>query len=385
MRLTHFWLLILLASACKQHKTDSSPNPTTYSMDTVFIDAKGEILDVDYSLFYSAIVPDQPFLYNFNHFDNHLEKIHLDKRELVSKVPFQKEGPNGTGTSLTSFQFFGHDRLLISDDLSKAKVFDLKGKVLKNINLRDHSWKGEVLSDTEKCRQKLFVDHGTIKLLTLVREEGLKAANTAELALFDLKNDSIVRFDIDPEGKIKKYSLISEDNSYLRPQIFLSIENNTPILSHQFTNEIYWYDSISKKITEVDYSGQLTPNEVSTELGNMFESTEQLFEVFEKMNEQIRFGPLVYDQKNEQYYRFSFQSEFKSKSERESLTPEIKSVNAYLTIFDNEFNVINESLIPEFNRPITHYFARDGKLWILNKENDEMAFVRIEFNYPSGS
>ncbi|GGF49376.1 DUF4221 family protein [Echinicola rosea] len=378
MNKIYFWLLLFLIGACQQKENDAIQfDAITYSMDTVSIDAKGEILDVDRNLNNSGITTDEQFLYNFNHFDNHLEKVNLNKLELVSKTPFQKEGPEGTGNSMSSFQFIKDGQLLISDGFFKQKVFDLNGKVVQTINLTAHNWNGEVLQGAEICRQNLLIDK--TKLLSLVTEEGLNANFKAELALFDLNTKMVSRFDIDPQKKIKSYTLSSEDYTYMPPIIYFSILNNTPVLSHQFTNEIYRFDNVANQILEVDYESRLTPNEVSTDHPNKFATTEELFEVFEKMNEQIRFGPLVYDQENDRYYRFSFQTEYKTTSERESRVPEIKSIDAYLSIFDSEFNMINEALIPEIDHTISHYFAKDGTLWILDNKDDEMTFVRLSF------
>ncbi|WP_157501317.1 hypothetical protein [Echinicola vietnamensis] len=52
----------------------------------------------------------------------------------------------------------------------------------------------------------------------------------------------------------------------------------------------------------------------------------------------------------------------------------------YLTIFDQEFNLLHEMVIPEINRSIIQYFAKDGKLWILDNQQDEMTFVRLSFS-----
>lgn len=296
MKKSFFWLFPLLISACQQKDHDTQQlDALTYTMDTVTVDAKGEILDVKRSLGNSGITNDQQFLYNFNLFDHHLEKIDLNKLELVHKTPFQKEGPNGAGNNMSSFQYLKQDLLLISSGFYKLKVFDLHGKAIQHISLIDQNWKGKVIQDAELCRKNLLIDQNLTKVLTLVTEEGLNTNHKAELALFDLDKHTVSRFDIDPEEKIKHYSLSSEDYTYLPPLIYFSIQNDLPVITHQFTNEIYWYDSAANQIQEVDYESHLTPNEVSTALHNRFGTTEELFEVFEKMNEQIRFGHLVYD------------------------------------------------------------------------------------------
>lgn len=80
MKKSFFWLFPLLISACQQKDHDTQQlDALTYTMDTVTVDAKGEILDVKRSLGNSGITNDQQFLYNFNLFDHHLEKIDLNK------------------------------------------------------------------------------------------------------------------------------------------------------------------------------------------------------------------------------------------------------------------------------------------------------------------
>ncbi|MBD8487981.1 DUF4221 family protein [Echinicola sp. CAU 1574] len=375
MKTIHIWLLLVLLIACKEKDNHSHTASITYDLDTLVIDSKGEILDLKYQLDYSGM--DGNFLYNFNHFEHKLEVIDLEKGVLINKIPFQKEGPNGTGTNFTSFQLFDKNKLLISNGFYNAKIFDLNGKAIEKINLKNTSWKGQTLNDSEIIRKKIFLNQSSAKLFTIAKEEGPHSTNRADLAVFDFKNNLIKRLSIDPHNKIKTYSLISEDNSFLPPLVYLSIENALPLISHEFTNEIYWFDTTTNQIKTVDYSSKSTLDEVNSQQEHHFKNQAGLLNAYENMLTQIRFGPVVFDDKNKKYYRFSCQYEFSENPKDKSIFPEIKNIKTYLTVFQKDFQVEHELLIPELNYKISHYFVKDGKLWIFHNINDELTFIRL--------
>ena len=66
-------------------------------IDTVIIDPGDKLLDLRSQILGSDISLDKKYLYNFNYFDHSIEKINLDELRLEKKIPFEREGPNGTG------------------------------------------------------------------------------------------------------------------------------------------------------------------------------------------------------------------------------------------------------------------------------------------------
>ncbi|MBT0812886.1 hypothetical protein KIH41_16485 [Litoribacter ruber] len=50
----------------------------------------------------------------------------------------------------------------------------------------------------------------------------------------------------------------------------------------------------------------------------------------------------------------------------------------YLTVFDENFELIGETPIPELSPvSLSKYFVKDGVLWVYINVEDEMGFVRI--------
>ena len=104
---------------------------------------------------------------------------------------------------------------------------------------------------------------------------------------------------------------------------------------------------------------------------------------FSRYQQEINFLPPLWDEKNEVYYRFSYQE-----------IPTIKEngqLEIYLSVMDKEFNLIGESLISNLNmgagKAFDHrfplHFAKDGKIWIYENINDELAFVVLTINKNS--
>ncbi len=55
--------------------------------------------------------------------------------------------------------------------------------------------------------------------------------------------------------------------------------------------------------------------------------------------------------------------------------PQTKEAKIFLTVFDEDFNLISEGEIPEFNSESVKYFVKDGKLWYFTNIDDELGFV----------
>lgn len=103
-------------------------NPLTFSLDAVMIDPGDEILYLRANLGNSQLSADTRFLYNYNPTDHALEKIDLDELKFVEKIPFEREGPQGTGPFFTPFFLFGEDSILVAGSLKHVGIFNLKGE-----------------------------------------------------------------------------------------------------------------------------------------------------------------------------------------------------------------------------------------------------------------
>src|SRR5690554_7981219 len=94
MKKLNLVFISLILFSCNQKTSHMSSDDLIVTIDTVMVDAGGEILYLEDLAF--ALSPDKRYLYNFNKYDHTFEKIDLEELRLVAKLPFDKEGPHAT-------------------------------------------------------------------------------------------------------------------------------------------------------------------------------------------------------------------------------------------------------------------------------------------------
>ncbi len=106
-------------------------------------------------------------------------------------------------------------------------------------------------------------------------------------------------------------------------------------------------------------------------------SSGQLEEIVKNAGEEISYGRMVWDEEGRQFFRFSASEQF---GEEKNEYGQYIAVGAdvYLSIFDENLELVAESLVPQLNAPPEKHFVKDGKIWIFENIDDELAFVRLE-------
>jgi hypothetical protein len=49
----------------------------------------------------------------------------------------------------------------------------------------------------------------------------------------------------------------------------------------------------------------------------------------------------------------------------------------FISIFDEDLNLLTESPVTEQTAPPKKHFVKDGKIWIFENVEDELAFIRL--------
>jgi Lhr-like helicase len=151
-------------------------------------------------------------------------------------------------------------------------------------------------------------------------------------------------------------------------------------VSYEFSNEIVLHDPKESFLKFIDYNPKKTPKRVKSLNGISLTSKEQMQKEFQSYLEQVKFYPPVWDDLNKQYLRLSTTRIFHELDDDQVLIPKNKEIKVYLSVFDREFNLLNELEIPELSYTHGKYFAINGKLWIFINLDDEMGFVRISLS-----
>jgi hypothetical protein len=375
----YFSLLAFLGIlfSCQKKENGYAYKDTIYSVDTIIIDSRNRLLDLDTYIFKSDLNNEENSIFLYNKFDHSIDEVNLDDYEFVKSFPFETEGPNGTGKHVNNLNILVED-LIFFKSFGRSAVFHKSGSLEKRIE-----WENAIDSNGLKYgeipQNEVAIGTSDLKVFGLNYDQ--KNVNVF-LDVLSVQDNSVKRIDFDSEKSYQNFVFKIDDPAnytYLDPIIFLAHENDFILVSHQFSNEIYLFNSEGKQVQTVNYEPKMTPKRAKDLSGKKITSYEQIQDEYQSLLEQVRFGPPVWDREKKRYFRLSTSMVFSDSSkEEDSFLPEIKEAKVYLSIFDTDFNLISELIIPELSNQYVKYFAKDGKLWVFKNYSDELGFIVID-------
>ena len=365
-------ILIIFTLACGKKEGKSVEISFIYEVDTVLIDSKSNILYLERGLGISDYNPNEGILYNFNRFDHSIEKIDLNSLELVEKVFFEKEGPNGIPSYVGNIKIVNSESVFLADN-SKSGLFGLdEGDLINKFDWKD------AVSDKETHWGQTLIPTFDHLLFSLVKK---RPDETISLKLLNTKFGLTSDFDVDPNNNYKSFTLkISDPANFtmLDPLIFVFAENEKVFVTHEFSNEIHVYHPDADSLQSIFYQSAITPSKVVTqEKDQNLSHFNELQQSYQAYLEQAKFGVLVWDELNKRYYRLSSYMQFADTRKEGALLSDILKSNVVLSIFDEDLQLIREMLVPELVSERVKFFVKDGSLWVFKNIDDELGFVRI--------
>lgn len=345
-----------------------------FTFDTVIVDFGQEIAYLKNSLFSFDKSKDDIFFYNFNFDDHTLDKINSNKLSLLKKIPFEKEGPNGTGPFVGRINILDENHVLFHN-MFQSSLYSLEGEKLSTIYFENFSIGGNPLEGGEDLRFNRVLDNEANRLYGLIYKS---IDRSLVLGILYLENFVISRLNLKTFEKIPNYTFVQTfggGSMWIRsPEIEIEKFGKKVILSNQITSSLMWYDTELDSLFMKSYKSNLTANDKVNEYKLEHETEESFLAEYNRFQQEINFLAPFWDQKNQVFYRFSYQG-IPSESFQEE--PKAK-VN--LTVFDKDLNQLGEALIPQLTKKPAKHFAKDGKIWIYENINDEMGFVVLTIN-----
>ncbi|SIS62776.1 DUF4221 family protein [Belliella pelovolcani] len=370
---------LLISCGGNQKPENETFSKITISLDTVIVDSGEEFLYLQDRLYLSVLSKDQQFLYNYNESGNSLEKIDLDNLILNKKIKFEKEGPNGIGDYISNFSLTSEGNFMIWF-YGLNSVFDQEANLVKKLDLEEIA--SEVIRDYDAYPNMLYDFEGqkdrVVGFFITWKDY------TYFLLDFDLENKSYKRIELPEFKKLLDYRVeITNDGRSVGSYgvgIYPSKNDNKIIFANNAVNEISIYDiktdSLYIKSWDSSLLGSkknyLPPKQVESESG-------QLGDILRKSKEEISYGGLIWDKGRRQYFRLSHKENFSNEKDERGNYKGI-SAEVYLSVFDEDFELINETILPELNKIPPKHFVKDGKIWLYENIDDELGFVRLTIN-----
>lgn len=125
-----------------------------------------------------------------------------------------------------------------------------------------------------------------------------------------------------------------------------------------------------KELTHYQYKSSLTPDTKVPAYKSLVSTPEEFRQAMKVIEEQIEFGRWYWDDVNQLFLRLSYY--------RLPNQSEVNKANVYLTVFDQEFKMLGEMQLPDYNKVPGKLFVKGGMIWIHENVDEELDFVRLK-------
>ncbi|WP_144606042.1 DUF4221 family protein [Algoriphagus algorifonticola] len=381
MRRLLFAGILFVTFSCNQKDSDKETArklEITYSLDTVFVDAGDQFIHVNWSLTSSDLSKDEKYLYNFQTGAKEpgLEIINLEKLQLERIIPFYLDGPNSIRHSYFNKVYAMEDGTIYLSDNYDLYHFDLEGTKLENLNYAEHDFEGEKLPEDLRVDLNEALSEDGKTLVALYADKKLEKAPLG-MVIFDLENKTFQYKPLEFISKMEKYRTslyLPEYPDYpmgaILDSYLLQVKNDTLILSTRSKNELKFYSWKTDSLNSKTYESQFTSQEAKINFPKRVESQEEYERLAKETKKYVKYGPLMFDKKNNLYWRLS--------SEMDKMVGDSLVYKTVLTAFNKEFDQVSEVLLPKDYKIAYKTFVRDGMLYSFLNVDDEVAFVRIK-------
>jgi len=357
-------------------KTSSTRNifeNLTYSIDTVVVDSKGEIINLSNGLRYFDISADESSLIFFDRKQTIFQEIDLNDLKLKATYPYEFEGPNGIGKA-TYFQILP-DRTLFIPTFSKSGIYHLQGKLVSRLNFKPTEAEGLEETDPLTLINAILINPKSGLLYSL---PGEYISGVKDLAIINPENNKVKLIklpEMDIAGDFKVFWNTENGKAIEMEEYSLTLIDETLIITCTVGSGIYTYNTSNDRLKFVDLPHKIIPTKKSGEILNEVTEESVFWDEYRKVASQVSYHELKWDKEKERFYRFASRT-FLGEKESDPVRDEV-----YLLAYDEGFNVLGETKLDKLKTIPSSYFFKDGKLWSYVNIDDELGFAVFTFDY----
>lgn len=273
------------------------------------------------------------FIFFFNHSQNEILRFNLNSLDIDKRIKIKQEGPKSIG-KVTGFSISSLDSIYITLNSPKIALINEYGKLVNQFNFPEYSKDKPFLvieSSTSGIYAPLVVKHNKIYLCQVVFGNFNKIS-TKELSNFSVcvSIDTLKRkaefYNFGPPEHYKK--------SFRDPLYCRSYDGGNFLYSWKYDHNIYVTKDHSK-IKTYEAKSKNIENVFPEQKRNL--NMQQLKKYFIETPE---YGPLIYDEYNEVYYRFVYLGK---KLKKGDYVWKVQKDNYSIIIMDKKFQKIGET------------------------------------------
>lgn len=366
MRNLTFLLLLTLACNTPKNEKSVSSEKITYTVDTLMIDSGEELLFLQSALSHSTISNDQKTLFNLSP-KSEIEVIDLDQEILKTKIKTEKEGDLGTGQPY-SIQLDQTDNFVLYG-FNEIRFFGPNLNSMERFSLSEDALPGLESTMLAPFNPKVTIGKTLYSIYETYEREPLG------LAKINLENGNVEKIPMEFSEKIVPFTFSLYVQGRLGNIIYepiqLVLANDQLIISTAYSNEANIFDLNTKTRTLKKFHSGLTEDQAKIPPKTSAESINEIQDLLDEANKNVKFGPFIYDKTHQRFCRFSRELD---REVGDSLI--FKNV---LTLFDKNLNQLGETEITI--DPFSIKFFKEGKLWSYVNVDDELGFAVFTFDF----
>ncbi|WP_226389365.1 DUF4221 family protein [Penaeicola halotolerans] len=381
----YFYFLLtasVMFSACSEESSENQSSNFNFVWgDTLMVDTGDGFIDLSNGLDMSDVTADKRQLMHYSQNKNELSIINLDEMKLERQVQFETDGPNSFDYPFSMSVIGDGSELMLHGSIASSKL-NLDGIRLDQIytrgSLSSRSLSGDTLSASEG------IDMGASTIDPSGRfyygyffgfSENTISEQSIGIAEIDLVNKSLKKVFIPELKKLLDYEIYYFDGQFTMgytPQVYLWSDDDRVLISNACFNELIIYHREADSVEIKSYESKLSANQKDPPIQKKNNNNSYYNEYIKTSQDQIDFNKLVYDADHKVFIRFSTDTDLS----RTTVDKKVK--RNIITVFDQDLNMIQEAVIPEFTEDnISNYFIKDGKVYFSQNLDDEVAFLTI--------
>jgi len=349
-----------------KYETDNILENLTFSVDTVMVDSKGKLFELNRGPGSSSISEDGKYLFLYNLMSNQIQQINLDELTWEQDYDFEVEGPNGTSDMVLNTKTLGEDKFLITA-FNQMGIYNKEGARLKDLSISSLP----VSTDLDELNYSILLSSDQKNLFSL---PGIRYAGPRSFAKINLENFEIENFQLPEMDWIYDIKVSTSDRVVLQETLYLTEVNSQILVLSSSASSFYRYDPLADSMSYHAFKHKVSPTKIDVQLKSQVDSNEEYQKEFYRFFMAFLFEPPIWDASSQLYFRFGRKPILRDENYQ------LLKSEVYLYAYDQEFNLIGETLLPITNRPSDPFF-KDGKLYSYVNVEDELGFAVFTFDF----
>lgn len=364
--------VLFLIYSCKENDASKiSGNSLQFdqaSIDTVFIDSGNELIQAAVKFELVSLLEDHKYLYHWDQNNTILEVIDLENLTLESRIIFETDGPNGTGTnSFSHFQMLSKSQFVLLNPF-QVLLFNIKGEKLEEIDLYEEKLR-KAFSEVGAPRI-LYFDEATSD--TYGFQVGFKKFNPT-LNHFNLEN---YQGSVNPLPKfnaLDNYRLLYESKNGMDmkvhlPTLHFNALKDKILISADAIDGLYVYNLNETNLEFYNLGSQVATQTLKSEPIASINDFEEWQNLILEMEKEFNYGKFLFDEQNDRYLRLLY---------RKVSTDNFK---IFVSEYSLAFDLLKEYEVVQTLKKPKNEFVKDGSIWLYQNFDDELAFIKLTLN-----